>query len=77
MRFRPISLVCECGCEAESLHSVGLSPEYELVVHWTCGSCGKVSYLVKTLSECCKEVPEEADTSEADAFFLASMGIRP
>jgi hypothetical protein len=77
MKFRPIHLHCECGCEAEGLHSVGFTSEYELVVHWTCSACGKLAYFVKTLSDCCKEVPEEADTSESDAFFLLSLGIRP
>lgn len=76
MRFRRLPLVCECGHVAKSFHAVGFTSEYELVIHWKCGQCKKHSYLVKTLSDCCKQCPEAEDSPEADAEFLQRMGIR-
>ena len=82
MRFRRLELVCECGHAAKGFHDVGFTSEYELVIHWTCTACRRQAYLVKTLADCCKQCPEQEDTSTVDpraedARFLQSLGIRP
>jgi hypothetical protein len=77
MKFRRLSLVCECGHAAKSFQSVGFTSEYELVIHWKCTKCGKLAYLVKTLANCCRECPEVEESPDLDAQFLQSMGIQP
>ena len=82
MRFRRLELVCECGQAAKGVQELGFTSEYELVVHWTCTQCRKQAFLVKSLSDCCKQCPEQEETSVFDARaederFLLSLGIRP
>ena len=89
MKFRRLQPVCECGRAAQSFLALGFSSEYELVIHWICQPCGKHAYIVKPLSQCCKEVPDAGDpglisvregrqdTHAADRRFLQSTGIRP
>jgi hypothetical protein len=93
MKFRRLQLVCECGHRARIFQAVGFTAEYELVIHWTCNACRKQSYLVKSLADCCKQVPDLDDpygllkpipgpdgsphTAAEDARFLQSLGIRP
>ncbi len=88
MKFRPLELACLCGHVPAGVKAVGLSPEYELVVHWTCEACGKTVYALKSLADCCRECPENDDLAEmavaggrltseaADADFLRKLGIR-
>ena len=89
MRFRRLPLICECGHAAKSVHAVGFTSEYELVIHWTCAKCRKQAYLVKPLADCCKQCPDPDDPDAVslpnlacdpraeDARFLQSLGIRP
>ena len=89
MRFRPIPLVCECGHKPPSFKAVGITSEYELVVHWICPSCSKRVYAVKSLADCCRECPEASATEQPvttirhdtefrpeDKRFLRALGIR-
>ncbi len=86
MKFRPFSLECDCGCAPSGLKSVGLTPEHELVIHWTCPACGESMYAVNALAECWRDCPPAeqvlepvpADVEEirrADMEFLQSMRI--
>jgi hypothetical protein len=87
MKFHPLVFACTCGHAAEHIQSVGLTSEYELVIHWTCGNCGTTVYATKSLVDCCREVPETEDFAEMavinglrasaaeDDRFLRSMGI--
>ena len=79
MKYRELSLVCTCGKAATGDMKIGLTSEYELVVHWTCADCGQTVYAVKTLADCCRECPESegepANSPAADAAFLRSLGI--
>ncbi len=86
MKFRPFSLECDCGCAPSELKSVGLIPEHELVIHWTCAACGAARYAVNTLAECWRNCPPIEEVLEpvpataeeiqrADVEFLQSMRI--
>ena len=88
MRFRPIPLVCECGHRPPSFRTVGITSEYELVIHWICPSCSKRVYAVKSLADCCRDcqqIDEGAEQVPAlqrdrefcdDRRFLSALGIR-
>jgi hypothetical protein len=59
--------------------TLGISSQFELVVHWVCEACGQSIYAVKALADCCRECPEFPDdnpnTAAGDAEFLRSIGI--
>jgi len=89
MRFRPIPLVCECGHKPPSFKNVGITSEYELVIHWVCPSCNKRVYAVKSLADCCRDcqqiedgtpaataVPRDKEFRLEDKHFLRALGIR-
>ncbi len=79
MKFRELQLACTCGQVPTGKLTVGLTSEFELVIHWDCAECGQSIYAVKTLADCCRECPEtpaeNADTSASDAEFLRNLGI--
>ncbi len=78
MKFRELQLACTCGQVPTGKLTVGLTSEYELVIHWDC-ECGQSIYAVKTLADCCRECPEipaeSRETVAEDAKFLRSLGI--
>ncbi len=88
MKFQPLQLLCVCGQTPARIESVGLTSEYELVLHWTCEACHRTVYATKTLADCCRECPESEGSAGAavarttaapdldDATFLRALGIR-
>jgi len=74
MRFRQLSLNCECGRKPASIKSVGFTAANQLVLHWRCPQCRKFIYLLKDLADCWRECPQPHTESE-DARFLRSLGI--
>jgi hypothetical protein len=90
MRFRPIPLVCECGHKPPSFKNVGITSEYELVIHWICPSCNKRVYAVKSLADCCRDCQQIEESAQPvatapgdqkefrleDKRFLRALGIR-
>jgi hypothetical protein len=90
MRFRPIPLVCECGHKPPSFKTVGITSEYELVIHWICPSCNKRVYAVKSLADCCRDCQQIEESAQPvatapcdqkefrleDKRFLRALGIR-
>ncbi len=79
MKYRELKLACACGQAPTGKLKMGLTSEYELVVHWDCAECGRSIYAVKTLVDCCRECPEAPeeihDTAAEDAEFLHRLGI--
>jgi hypothetical protein len=79
MKFRELQLACTCGQAPTGKLTLGLTSEYELVIHWDCEDCGQSIYAVKSLADCCRECPEippeSRDTEAEDAEFLRSLGI--
>jgi hypothetical protein len=87
MRFRPLSLFCECGRAPSRIKRVGLTPSHELVIHWSCLGCKRNVYAVKQLADCWRECPNteelleapEASSEhlrEADAKFLGRLKVK-
>jgi hypothetical protein len=88
MRFKPISLPCDCGrCLPARIRQVGLTPQHELVIKWRCACCKRTHYTVKSLADYWRECPNPLDAlvapkaatdemREPDAQFLHSLGVR-
>jgi hypothetical protein len=88
MKYRWISLSCECGRSANRIKNVGFTARYELVLHWRCSGCKRAVYVVKLLSDCWRHCPEPEDVEHVeqtgrfafgpdDTRFLRSLGVAP
>ena len=75
-----MQLACYCGQAPERILEVGFTSEGNLVVHYWCSACSRVLFSTLTQEECARFVPPpdaeaEKRNSDADAQFLASLGI--
>jgi len=86
MRYETLQLSCECGQHTTRIREVGFTADHQLVLHWRCLACKKYVYVVKSLSDCWRDCPQEesrqveesADDTmirEHDARFLRSLGV--
>jgi hypothetical protein len=87
MRYETLQLHCECGQHTTRIREVGFTADHQLVLHWRCVACKKYVYVVKSLSDCWRDCPqqEEAPSSQAeptqdamrehDIRFLRSLGV--
>ncbi len=85
MRYETLQLSCECGQHTTRIREVGFTADHQLVLHWRCLACKKYVYVVKSLSDCWRDCPQEesqrehtSDESairEHDARFLRSLGV--
>ncbi|MBZ5579624.1 MAG: hypothetical protein LAP40_23960 [Acidobacteriia bacterium] len=84
MRYETLQLNCECGQHTTRIREVGFTADHQLVLHWRCVACKKYVYVVKSLSDCWRDCPqEEAKTvdmpqevvKEQDLRFLRSLGV--
>ena len=57
MKYRRVSLRCECGRRANRIKDIGFTAGHELVLHWRCSGCKRVVYVVKLLSDCWLQLP--------------------
>lgn len=67
MRYRALTLRCECGWPTRRLREVGFTADHQLVVHWNCNGCGRSVYAFKTLVDCWEDCPTEEDLAAAPA----------
>src|SRR5690242_21312815 len=65
MRYRALTLRCECGWPTRRLREVGFTADHQLVVHWNCNGCGRSVYAFKTLVDCWEDCPTEEDLAAA------------
>ena len=85
MRYETLQLQCECGQPTNRIREVGFTADHQLVLHWRCVACKKYVYVVKSLSDCWRDCPQEEerktpdDAVEAmpdfDVRFLRSLGV--
>jgi len=88
MRYETLQLHCECGQHTTRIREVGFTADHQLVLHWRCVACKKYVYVVKSLSDCWRDCPQEeavkAETEEVlstatlqenDILFLRSLGV--
>ena len=85
MRYETLQLHCECGQQATRLREVGFTTDHQLVLHWRCVGCRKYVYVVKALSDCWRDCPQEEKAKrreasedavqEHDIRFLRSLGV--
>jgi len=85
MRYETLQLNCECGQHTTRIREVGFTADHQLVLHWRCVACKKYVYVVKSLSDCWRDCPQEDDVKrtdladdvlkENDLRFLRSLGV--
>jgi len=89
MRYETLQLHCECGQHTTRIREVGFTADHQLVLHWRCVACKKYVYVVKSLSDCWRDCPQEEETKEPkgttdlsqdllrenDIRFLRSLGV--
>ncbi|HLK50358.1 MAG TPA: hypothetical protein VKT49_19595 [Bryobacteraceae bacterium] len=85
MRYETLQLSCECGQHTTRIREVGFTADHQLVLHWRCLACKKYVYVVKSLSDCWRdcpqqeeakgEIPSEENLRESDLRFLRSLGV--
>ena len=92
MRYRTLSLHCDCGAPSSRIREIGFTADRQLVVHWRCSECKSYVYGLKPLDDCfliCPteeelaeaEVPAEGEpaqqvSSQKDADFLRDLGVK-
>ena len=85
MRYETLQLSCECGQHTTRIREVGFTADHQLVLHWRCLACKKYVYVVKSLSDCWRDCPQEEGSKSAvsndavlhehDLRFLRSLGV--
>ena len=80
MGYQAMQLSCYCGQAPDRILEVGFTSEGNMVVHFWCSACSRVLVISKSLEECAQACPPpdaeaEKQSAEADASFLASLGI--
>ena len=86
MRYETLQLNCECGQHTTRIREVGFTADHQLVLHWRCLACKKYVYVVKSLSDCWRDCPQESEEGKApasndsaihehDLRFLRSLGV--
>ena len=86
MRYETLQLHCECGQHTTRIREVGFTADHQLVLHWRCVACKKYVYVVKSLSDCWRDCPQEEElkgggdlsqdlVKENDIQFLRSLGV--
>ena len=85
MRYETLQLHCECGQHTTRIREVGFTADHQLVLHWRCVGCKKYVYVVKSLSDCWRDCPQEDEAKkgnldsellrEHDIRFLRSLGV--
>ncbi|HEY7388174.1 MAG TPA: hypothetical protein VH640_06680 [Bryobacteraceae bacterium] len=87
MRYETLQLSCECGQHTTRIREVGFTADHQLVLHWRCLACKKYVYVVKSLSDCWRDCPQQEEGKqitphtkesvlrENDLRFLRSLGV--
>jgi hypothetical protein len=76
MKYRTVSLSCECGKVPKSISAVGFSTDHELVIHWHCPRCKKPVYVTKPLADCWRDCPKQGelvDLTDSQAINIATQ----
>ena len=87
MRYRTLSLQCQCGRPSTRIREIGFTADRQLVVHWRCPDCKSYVYGLKPLDDCfliCPTPEElgetseqpEASSSQNDSDFLRKLGVK-
>ena len=88
MRYRTLSLQCQCGKPSSRIREIGFTADRQLVVHWRCSECKSYVYGLKPLDDCLQICPTEEELAEAeipteeviatqkDSDFLRDVGVK-
>lgn len=87
MRYRTLSLQCQCGKPSSRIREIGFTADRQLVVHWRCSQCKSYVYGLKPLDDCFQICPTEEELAEADlpsaevpvqkdSDFLRDLGVK-
>jgi hypothetical protein len=86
MKYRKLTVCCECGRCANRIKNIGFTARHELVLHWWCSGCKRKVYVIKSLSDCWRQCPEPENSANVeetgqlafgpdDTRFLRSLGV--
>lgn len=87
MKYRTLSLHCDCGRPCSRIREIGFTADRQLVVHWRCPDCRSYVYGLKPLEDCLQICPTEEELEEPgesgqepvagnDAEFLHKLGVK-
>ena len=87
MRYRTLTLHCQCGKPSSRIREIGFTADRQLVVHWRCSECKSYVYGLKPLDDCFEicpteeeladaEVPSEEAGPQKDSDFLRDLGVK-
>jgi len=87
MKYRTLSLHCQCGTPSSRIREIGFTSDRQLVVHWRCSQCKSYVYGLKPLDDCFEICPTEEELAEAevpsetpvvkdDSQFLRDLGVK-
>ena len=87
MRYRTLSLSCQCGRPSSRIREIGFTADRQLVVHWRCPECKSYVYGLKPLEDCLLICPTEEELEdpgeptakaapETDTEFLRELGVK-
>lgn len=89
MKYRTLSLNCQCGTPSSRIREIGFTSDRQLVVHWRCSQCKSYVYGLKPLDDCFEFCPTEEELAEAegaadaeepavrdDSEFLHDLGVK-
>src|SRR5260370_27356844 len=61
VEYRKLPLSCKCGWKPKHIANVGLSSDHGLVIQWRCPRCHREVCVIKSLADCWKDCPTEAE----------------
>src|SRR5690348_13181088 len=73
MKYRALSLQCNCGQPSSRIREIGFTADRQLVVYWRCSSCRSYVYGLKPLDDCYQICPTEEELAEADKADEAAV----
>src|SRR5215469_18803401 len=87
MRYRTLTLQCQCGKPSSRIREIGFTADRQLVVHWRCSECKSYVYGLTPLDDCFQICPTEEELAEAelptkevpvqkDSEFLRDLGVK-
>lgn len=88
MKYRKLSVICECGRTASQMKWVGCSEDHQLLLGWYCPRCGRAVTAARPLADCWRDCPMEnslktevpvsvpAVSTLEDKKFLHSLGVK-
>ena len=88
MKYRKLSVTCECGRTASKVKWVGCYEDNKILIGWYCTRWGRTVTAARPLADCWRDCPMEdplktevpvsvpAESTREDEKFLHSLGVK-